>query len=69
MTVEIVLLMGLYAFIILGAFLGPVGPVETFKNSAPRLAARVERNVAVGNGFRLSSDGRAVVWKKPSRVR
>lgn len=65
MTVELVLLLGLYAFIILGAFLGPMGPIETFKNSAPRLAARVERNISVGNGFRQSKDGTAIKWLKP----
>ena len=65
MTVELVLLLGLYAFIIMGAFLGPMGPVETFKKSAPKLAARVERNISVGDGFRTSRDGVSVNWVKP----
>lgn len=65
MTVELVLLLGIYAFIVLGAFLGPTGPIATFKKSGPRLAARVERNISVGNGFRQSRDGSGVVWHPP----
>jgi hypothetical protein len=65
MTVELVLVLGMYAFILLGAFLGPNGPLATFKNSGPRLAARVERNVSVGDGFRVSRDGSGVNWIKP----
>ncbi len=64
MTVELVLLLGIYAFIILGAFLGPMGPVATFKKSAPRLAARIERNIAVGEGFN-DSNGNSIKWEKP----
>jgi len=66
MTVELVLLLSLYAFLLLGAFLGETGPIETFKKSGPRLGARVERNISVGDGFRNSaSDGQAVRWVKP----
>lgn len=65
MTVELVLLLGIYAFLVLGAFLGDLGPIETFKKSAPRLAARVERNISTGDGFRNSKDGLGVNWIKP----
>ncbi len=65
MTVELVLLLGIYAFLVLGAFLGDLGPIETFKKSAPRLAARVERNISTGDGFRTSKDGLGVTWTKP----
>jgi hypothetical protein len=65
MTVELVLLVGIYGFLIIGAFLGDLGPIETFKKSAPRLAARVERNISTGDGFRNSKDGRGVNWIKP----
>ncbi|MBX3020611.1 MAG: hypothetical protein KF799_02950 [Bdellovibrionales bacterium] len=66
MTTELVLLLGIYAFLLLGAFLGDLGPIETFKKSAPRLGARVERNISVGDGFRKSAnDNQAVVWLKP----
>lgn len=65
MTVELVLLVGIYGFLIIGAFLGDLGPIETFKKSAPRLAARVERNISTGDGFRNSNDGQPVNWVKP----
>ena len=65
MTVEIVLLLGIYVFIVIGAMLGPSGPLATFKTSAPRLAARIERNISVGDGFRTSKDGSGVVWHPP----
>lgn len=65
MTTELVLLLGLYVFLIMGAFLGDSGPIETFKKSAPRLAARVERNISTGDGFRNSRDGQGVNWIKP----
>ncbi len=65
MTVELVLLLGIYAFIVLGVFLGDMGPIATFKKSAPRLGARIERNVSVGDGFRQSKDGQGVHWIKP----
>ncbi len=65
MTVELVLLLGLYAFLLLGAFMGENGPIETFRKSGPRLGARIERNVTTGDGFRSSSDGKPVSWVKP----
>ncbi|HMN68262.1 MAG TPA: hypothetical protein PKC28_06950 [Bdellovibrionales bacterium] len=65
MTTELVLLLGIYAFLLLGAFLGDLGPIETFKKSAPRLGARIERNISVGDGFRSSKDGSPLNWVKP----
>lgn len=65
MTTELVLLLGIYGFLVLGAFLGDLGPIETFKKSAPRLAARIERNISTGDGFRQSKDGAGVNWVKP----
>lgn len=65
MTTELVLLLGIYGFLVLGAFLGDLGPIETFKKSAPRLGARVERNISTGDGFRESPDGTGVNWIKP----
>jgi len=68
-TTEFVLLLGIYSFLVLGAFLGDLGPVATFKKSAPRLAARIERNISVGDGFRQpsASNGKAVRWMSPAR--
>jgi hypothetical protein len=65
MTVELVLLLGLYVFLLLGAFFGEFGPVETFRKSAPRLGARIERNISTGDGFRTSRDNSPVNWVKP----
>lgn len=66
MTVEYVLLMGIFVFIVIGVFLGDLGPIATFNKSAPRLAARIERNVSVGDGFRRPGrDGRGVSWREP----
>jgi hypothetical protein len=65
MTVELVLILGLYGFLIMGAFLGDSGPVATFRKSAPRLAARIERNISTGDGFRQSGSGQPISWDKP----
>ena len=51
MTTEFILLLGLYATILLGAFAGPRGPIGVFKESAPRLGAKIERHISVGHGF------------------
>lgn len=65
MTTELVLLLGIYAFLVIGAFLGDLGPIETFKKSGPRLGARIERNIEVGRGFRQSRDNGGVNWEQP----
>ena len=65
MTTELVLLLSLYAFIIIGVFLGDSGPIETFKKSGPRLGARIERNLATGWGFRKATDKDKINWIKP----
>lgn len=65
MTTEYILLLGIYALIILGVFLGDLGPIATFKQSGPRLAARIERNISVGNGFKYSRDGEGINWSEP----
>ncbi len=67
MTTELVLLLAIYAFIVIGVFLGDTGPIATFKQSAPRLAARIERNVAVGIDFRKGTDGQRVSWEAPAK--
>lgn len=68
MTVELVLLLSIFAASTLGIFLGDLGPIQTFKKAAPRLGARVERNLSVGDGFRTSKDGRGVTWDPPQGV-
>jgi len=65
MTTELVLLLGIYAFIILGVFLGDAGALATYKKSAPRLAARIERNISIGYQFR-GKDGKKPNWTEPT---
>jgi hypothetical protein len=51
MTTEIVLILAIYGFVILGTFLGDLGPIATFKKSGPRLGAKIERDISVGTEF------------------
>lgn len=64
MTTELVLLLSIYAYIVLGIFLGDFGPMATFKNSGPRLGARIERNISIGQQFQ-SRDGQKANWTAP----
>ena len=68
MTTEFVLILGLYAFLLLGAFLGDRGPISTFKKSAPRLAAKIERDISVGKEFKDGTKGDVsiITWKNPN---
>lgn len=65
MTVEMVLIWAIWAYILLGVFFGDLGPIETFRNSAPRLAAHIEKSMAVGRGFKDAKDGKVIKWDKP----
>lgn len=49
MTTEIVLLLAIFAFIVLGIFLGDLGPIATFHNSGPYLGAKIERQISIGH--------------------
>ncbi len=67
MTVEAVLLVFLYAFFMLGLFLGDKGVVSTFQNTTPHLAALVERNITVGYRFRVEeSPDHRWSWLSPN---
>lgn len=64
MTTELVLLLSMFVFVVLGGFLGDGGPRKTFQNSAPRLAARIERDLATGADF--NGQGKAPnKWEAP----
>jgi hypothetical protein len=68
MSTEFVLLLGLYAFIIMGAFVGDRGPAATFQNAGPRLGARVERNMATGYRFKDKKTGGPIAnWLEPEK--
>ncbi len=64
MTTELVLLLGLFVFILGGAFLGDRGPRKVFEEAAPRLGARVEKNITFGHRFPFR-DGRTIEWARP----
>ncbi len=49
MTIEYVLLLIAVFFVGLKFFM--TAPADAFRNSGPRLAARVEQQLATGNGF------------------
>ena len=68
MTTEFVLLLAVYLFLVIGVMLGPEGPIATFNNSTPKLAALVERNLSTGYGFRKHHHGggdQPWAWEKP----
>lgn len=68
MTTEFVLILGLYAFILLGVFLGDRGPIATFHGSAPRFAAKLERDIAVGKKFINKQSGEPIIqWQNPQQ--
>jgi hypothetical protein len=63
MTLEVTLLLGMFAFILGGAFFGENGPMQVFKDSGPRLGARIEKHVTTGRGFLW--DGQTNKWVAP----
>lgn len=63
MTLEVTLLLGMFAFILGGAFFGDSGPLKVFQNSGPRLGARIEKHVTTGRGF--ITEGAYNQWSKP----
>lgn len=67
MTIEYILLLGLFAYILMGAFTGEKGPLKVFENSAPRLGARVEQQMAIGSDFKgLRNDWQLPPGEAPS---
>jgi hypothetical protein len=65
MTIELVLLLSIWGYILLGVFFGDLGPIETFRRSAPRLGAHIEKNIAIGHQFKDGRDGKSLKWEKP----
>lgn len=52
MTTELVLLLSIFAFVLLGAFVGEgSGPGYAFLTGGPHLGARIEMHLATGHGF------------------
>lgn len=59
MTVEYVLLLFATFFFVLKAFI--TVPANAFRESGPRLAARVEQQLATGDGFKPAG-GNHIKW-------
>ena len=64
MTVELVLLLCLSVFLVLGTMVKDFAGKGFFPKSAPRLAARLERNIATGEGF-VDASGVGFKWEDP----
>ncbi len=62
MTTELTLLLALTVFMVMGVLFSERGPQRVFFNSAPRLAARVESQLATGRGFLV--DGHVLQWQE-----
>lgn len=60
MTIEYVLLM--IAVFGIGLRFFASAPMDAFKNSAPKLGARIEKQVASGTGFKDES-GKSLEWE------
>lgn len=56
MVSELVLLLGLFAFIVGPVFFGEKGPFKVFQKSGPHLAARIERHVSIGREFKIKGN-------------
>lgn len=67
MTTELVLLLGLFAFLVGGAFFGEYGPFATFKKSGPMLGARLERHITIGREYRVKG-GNFNQWQTPDKA-
>ena len=67
MTLEVTLLIGMFVFILGGAFFGDNGPIKVFQNSGPRLGARIEKNIATGRQFK-GAGGALNRWEAPTNA-
>lgn len=65
MTTELVLLLSMFVFLVLGGFIRDGGPRKTFEDSAPKLAARLERDIATGADF--TNRGEPAKWVAPKQ--
>ena len=65
MTTELVLLLGLFVFLVGTTLFGEKGPFAMFRKSGPRLGARIERNLTTGREFAKVKGGAYLRWEKP----
>jgi hypothetical protein len=66
MTTELVVLLAIFVFVTLTAFFGPNGPIQVYKNSGPKLAARIENQISSGTSFSVKQAGTSEHWIAPS---
>lgn len=52
MTLEYVLLLFMFVTLLMTPL--AKGPIESFKSTAPKLGARVEKHLITGNGFKVN---------------
>lgn len=66
MTAEMVLLLGLYAFFIIGIFMHrEKGLYYSFHGTLPYLSARIEQHTATGSGFFSTDKPGGMTWDAP----
>lgn len=63
MIMELVLLLGIFAFVAGGVFFSEKGPWGVYKEAGPRLAARIEQNLTTGREFKPR--GQYQRWETP----
>ncbi len=68
MTIEVILLLAISVFFFLGTMVADFGGKGFFPTSAPRLAARLERNLITGDGF-VDRNGKGVEWELPNQTK
>ena len=57
MTVEYILLLAMFVFVVMGSLIS--APLKTFEKAGPKLGARIEKHVITGQGWG-KSDGSSV---------
>ncbi len=68
MATELVLLLCVFAFVTAGAIFGEKGPFGVLASSSPRLGARLEQNIAIGQQFKVrdeNGDSNPTQWHAP----
>jgi hypothetical protein len=66
MSTEMVIILGLFAFILFGVFVGDNGPKATFRKASPLLGAKLEKHIETGPGFTYSPDAE-IKWGPPQK--
>ncbi len=65
MTIEYLLLLFIFVFVLMGTLVN--GPRDSFLESGPRLGARIEMQIATGEGFKPKTTGGSNQWIVPPK--